>query len=100
MDLNGIIIETNVLLRRIFLMKSTGLVRKIDENGRIVLPKDIRDKMGIDEGDALEFFYDNDNLIIKKYSHYCIFCGNEEDVVQFKGKDVCKGCVKIISITF
>ncbi|PKM77888.1 MAG: AbrB family transcriptional regulator [Firmicutes bacterium HGW-Firmicutes-15] len=73
-------------------MKSTGVVRKIDALGRIVLPVELRRTMGIDEKDALEIYVDSDRIILKKYEPACIFCGNAEDVVNYQGKNICKEC--------
>ncbi|MCQ2436674.1 MAG: AbrB/MazE/SpoVT family DNA-binding domain-containing protein [Clostridia bacterium] len=74
-------------------MKSTGIVRKIDELGRLVLPIEIRKNLGIDNRDAVEIFTDEDKIILKKYEPACIFCGETDDVILFKGKLVCKGCI-------
>jgi len=75
-------------------MKSTGIVRKIDELGRIVLPIEIRNTMGIQTRDALEIFVDDNKIILKKYEPSCIFCSNADDVIYFKGKLVCKSCIE------
>ena len=75
-------------------MKSTGIVRKIDELGRIVLPKEIRDTLGVDAKDPLEIFIDEDKIILKKYAPSCTFCSNADDVTYFKGKLICGECLK------
>ncbi len=77
-------------------MKSTGVVKKIDELGRVVLPKDIRKPMGIEAGDPLEFFIDGDRIVLKKYQPSCIFCGEAEGVVSFLEKRLCAACVRKI----
>ena len=74
-------------------MKSTGVVRKVDELGRIVLPIEIRKVLEIDVKDALEIFTDEDKIILRKYTPACLFCGNADDVVYFNGKRVCAACV-------
>lgn len=74
-------------------MKSTGIVRRIDELGRIVLPIELRNKMDIQNKDSIEIFVDDDKIILKKYVPACLFCGNADDVVMFKGKLVCKHCL-------
>ena len=74
-------------------MKSTGIVRKVDELGRIVLPAEIRQGFGIKERDPLEFFVDDERIILKKYQPGCIFCGNVEDLKSFDGKRICADCV-------
>ena len=73
-------------------MKSTGIVRKVDELGRIVIPIELRRTMGIEEKDALEIYVDNDTIILKKYEPACIFCNSADGVVDFNGKLVCKEC--------
>lgn len=75
------------------MMKSTGVVRKVDELGRIVIPIELRRTMGIEEKDALEIYVDSDKIILKKYEPACIFCQNAEEVVNFKGKNMCKACL-------
>lgn len=74
-------------------MKSTGIVRKVDELGRIVLPIEMRRTLDIAEKDALEIYVDGDNIILRKYQSACIFCGKSKDVVEFNGKNVCPECV-------
>jgi len=75
-------------------MKSTGIVRKIDELGRVVLPIELRRTMDINEKDALEIFVDGNNIVLSKYEPACIFCGQAADIVTFKGKSVCPDCIK------
>lgn len=75
------------------MMKSTGVVRRVDELGRIVIPIELRRTMGIEEKDALEIYVDSEKIILKKYEPACIFCGNAEDVANYKGKNLCKGCL-------
>ena len=75
-------------------MKSTGIVRKVDELGRIVLPIELRRTLDINERDALEIYVDTNQIILKKYEPACIFCNNASDVVSFKGKNICKYCLE------
>ena len=75
-------------------MKSIGIVRKVDELGRVVLPIELRRTLGISEKDPLEIFVDGDKIILKKYETACIFCGNTNDVIEFKDKNVCSDCLK------
>ncbi len=75
-------------------MKSTGVVRRIDELGRLVLPAELRKTFNIEERDALEVYTEGDMIILKKYEPACIFCGDARDVVLFKGKNVCRNCIK------
>ena len=73
-------------------MKSTGIVRKVDELGRIVIPIELRRSLGIDIKDSLEIFVDEEHVILKKYAPACIFCGQAKDVEQYKGKNICPSC--------
>ena len=73
-------------------MKSTGIVRKVDELGRIVLPIELRRTMNIYVKDALEIYVDGDQIVLKKYEPSCIFCGNAKDIIHYKGKNVCSAC--------
>ncbi len=75
-------------------MKSTGIVRKIDEVGRIVLPKEMRDVLGIDYKDPMEIYADEDKIVLKKYENECVFCGNTAKLLSFKGRTVCEKCKK------
>lgn len=75
------------------MMKSTGIVRKVDELGRVVIPVELRRTLGIGEKDALEIFVDADKIMLKKYEPACIFCGNADQVIHFKGKIVCMDCL-------
>jgi transcriptional pleiotropic regulator of transition state genes len=74
-------------------MKSTGIVRRIDELGRIVLPIELRNKMDIKNKDSIEIFVDEDKIILKKYEPACLFCGTADNVILFKGKLVCRQCL-------
>lgn len=76
------------------MIKSTGIVRKVDELGRVVIPIELRRTLGIDEKDALEIYVDHEKIILKKYEPACVFCGNAEDVQVFKNKNVCISCAK------
>ena len=75
-------------------MKATGIVRKVDELGRVVLPIELRRNLDINEKDALEIYVDGNTVILKKYEPDCIFCGNAKDIVNFKGKNICASCLK------
>lgn len=74
-------------------MKSTGIVRKVDELGRVVIPIELRRTLGIDKKDALEIYVDDEHIILKKYEPACIFCDNAKDVQVYKGKNICKECL-------
>lgn len=75
-------------------MKSTGIVRKVDELGRIVLPIEMRHTLDIEEKDALEIYVEGSSVILKKYKPSCIFCDTTKDIVVFKGKNICPKCLK------
>lgn len=75
-------------------MKSTGIVRKVDELGRIVLPKELRVTLNINEKDPLEIFVDEENhIILKKYEPACIFCSGMKGIVHYKGYNICRDCL-------
>ena len=78
-------------------MKSTGIIRKMDELGRIVLPMELRKKMGINRQDPIEIYVDGDSIILKKAGNTCIFCGKSEDLSEYCGKSICAECKKNIS---
>ena len=78
-------------------MKSTGIVRKVDELGRIVLPIELRRTLDINEKDALEIYVEEDTVMLKKHQPSCIFCTNARDLVSFEGKNICTGCLEKLS---
>ena len=80
-------------------MKSPGVVRKVDELGRIVLPIELRKMMDINVKDAVEIFTDGDSIVLKKYQPACVFCGDAGDVVYFNGKRVCRNCIESLKNT-
>ena len=75
-------------------MKSTGIVRKIDELGRIVLPMELRRNLNLSVKDSIEIYVEGDTVILKKYEPCCIFCGESTHIVNFKNKNVCENCKK------
>ena len=75
-------------------MKSTGIVRKVDELGRIVLPIELRRTLDIAERDELEIYLDDDKVILKKYEPSCIFCGSSCGLVTYHGRNVCLECIE------
>lgn len=74
-------------------MKSTGIVRKVDELGRIVLPIELRRTYDLAVKDAIEIYTDDDKIILKKFQRTCIFCGSGEECVEYKGKTICAACM-------
>lgn len=77
-------------------MKSTGIVRKVDELGRIVIPIELRRTLNIEEKDPLEIYVDGEQILLKKYQPACIFCGEVKEITDFKVKKVCKKCLNDI----
>lgn len=75
-------------------MKATGIVRKVDELGRIVLPIELRRTLDIEIKDPLEIFVNDDCIILKKYTPACIFCGSAKDVKRIKEKNICSDCIE------
>ena len=78
-------------------MKSTGVVRKLDNLGRIVIPIELRKTMGIEIKDTLEIFTEGDEIILKKYEPACVFCSSEQGLVSYRGKNVCQECARKIA---
>jgi looped-hinge helix DNA binding domain, AbrB family len=74
-------------------LQSTGIIRKVDELGRLVIPMELRRTFDIEEKDGLEIFVDNDRIILRKYEPACVFCGGTDEITTFKGKRVCKECM-------
>lgn len=75
-------------------MKSTGIVRKVDNLGRIVLPIELRRTMDIAERDELEIYMENDRIILQKFEKACIFCGSSRGLINYRRKNVCQDCVR------
>lgn len=74
-------------------MKSIGIVREVDELGRIVIPKETRSLLDIHQGDPLEFYLDGKgNIMLKKYAPGCVFCGSIDNLIYFHGRQVCRPC--------
>lgn len=78
-------------------MKSTGIIRKLDELGRVVLPIEIRRTFNLAEKDAVEIFVEDDRIILKKHQPNCLLCGEDKNLIEFKGKLICKSCAKNLS---
>ncbi|MDO4799819.1 MAG: AbrB/MazE/SpoVT family DNA-binding domain-containing protein [Bacillota bacterium] len=77
-------------------MKSTGIVRKIDELGRIVIPIELRRILDISDKDSVEIFTEDGTIILKKYEPACIFCGQAKQVSNVRGKMICRSCISEI----
>ncbi len=74
-------------------MKSTGIVRKVDELGRIVLPIELRRTLDISLRDPLEIYVEGESIVLKKYNPSCVFCGSKENIFVYHEKNVCSGCI-------
>ena len=75
-------------------MKSTGIVRKVDELGRIVLPIELRRTLDITERDSLEIYVDEETIILKKHQPACIFCDSAKEIINFQAKNICSACIQ------
>lgn len=78
-------------------MKATGIVRRVDELGRVVIPIEMRNQFGISVKDPLEIYVDGESIILKKHEESCVFCGNPKNLSEYKGKLICDKCAKQIS---
>ena len=78
-------------------MKATGIVRKVDELGRIVVPKELRRTLRITEGDPLEIYTDGESVILKKYERGCTLCGQIEDLEEVNNISLCPNCINKIA---
>ncbi len=78
-------------------MKSTGITRKIDDLGRVVLPIELRKQLGIEQKDPVEIYVEDDMIILKKHESECIFCSSKKSLTPYKGKYVCATCAKNLS---
>lgn len=77
-------------------MKETGIVRKVDELGRIVLPIELRRTLDISVKDALEIYVDGDTIMLKKYAPSCVFCAGSKSVTKYKDKNICSACLQAL----
>ena len=78
-------------------MKTEGILRRIDNLGRVVIPKSIRDRYSISENDLIELFDEGDRIVVRKHSRRCIFCSGSRDLVEYKGKFVCRRCIEVLN---
>lgn len=74
-------------------MKTTGIIRKVDELGRVVLPIELRRTMDIAVKDELEIYMDNNRIILQKFEPACIFCASSRNLVNYRGKNICQDCI-------
>lgn len=78
-------------------MKSTGIVRKVDQLGRIVLPAELRKTLNVVDKDPIEIYVDGESIVLKKYEPSCVFCGEAKDTKHFEGKNICSKCIDKLS---
>lgn len=78
-------------------MKRTGMIRKVDDLGRIVIPIELRNKFSIEEKDLIEIFVEGNNIILKKNEPNCIFCGTSKRLIRYQEKQICSNCLKKLS---
>lgn len=76
-------------------MKS--IIRKVDDAGRVMIPKSLRDKFDLSEGDELEIFEDGGRIVVRKHAPRCVFCGGDSGLVEYKEKFICKACVETLN---
>ena len=81
------------------IVKATGIVRKVDELGRIVLPIELRRTLDIEERDSLEIYLDGDRIVLQKYEKACLFCGATRGMTSYRGKNICHECIRNLSKT-
>ena len=75
-------------------MKSTGMIRRVDELGRVVIPKEIRGKLEINEKDPIEIYVDGHSIVLKKVEENCVFCGSSRNLIKYKNKVICEKCLE------
>lgn len=75
-------------------MRSTGVVRRVDDLGRVVIPKEMRTTLGIESGDPVEFYVDGDKVLVSKYIVGCRVCDGQSDLVNVDGVSICQGCIE------
>lgn len=81
---------------RTSIVKETGITRQLDSLGRIVIPKELRRTFQIEEGDYLEFYVEGDRMVLEKYQPTCTFCHSDQDLVEYKGKNICRKCLQAL----
>lgn len=90
----------NFFVRRYLTMKAIGIVRELDQLGRIVLPVETRHIMGLKAKDPVEIYLDGDKIVLKKYEPGCMFCGDVDNTVSYDGKLICKDCYEKLKKSF
>ena len=75
-------------------MKAAGIVRNLDQLGRLVIPKETRKAFNLNDGDPIEMFTDGDKIILKKYNPGCHCCGSMDHLTEVLGLKICPKCLK------
>ncbi len=75
-------------------MKATGNLRRVDEMGRVVIPKKVRDSLNLQSEDSIEIFVEEDKIVLQKYEPGCLFCDSTENNIEYMGKQICLDCLK------
>lgn len=83
-------------MKGVVLMKDTGVVRKIDPLGRLVIPIEVRRELGLNENEPVEMYVENKRVIIEKYNPSCLICGETENVKKINEKSICDSCINKI----
>lgn len=80
-------------------MNSTGIIRNLDNMGRVVIPSEIRKQLDMTNGtDSFEIFMDGDNIVLKKHKPFCVFCKSQEECIEFENQTVCKSCIEKLQL--
>lgn len=75
------------------MIRSTGIVRRVDELGRVVVPVELRRVLGLGEGTPVEIFTHGETVLLRRYEPLCVFCGHwGEEMVELSGRQVCASC--------
>ncbi len=80
-------------------MGKTGIIRRLDSLGRLVIPKELRSSLGIREGGEVEIFAEDERIILRKFDPSCTFCGSTEELMYFRGKLVCRKCLEQLKVS-
>lgn len=72
----------------------SGIARKVDELGRVVLPVEMRRVLGLTAGDAVEISLDDNTIVLRKVESRCTFCGGTESLRAYRGRQVCSSCAR------
>ncbi len=78
-------------------MKATGIIRNIDELGRLVIPKELRKKLDMPVGSPVEISAEGNKITLSRYYAGCYFCGSMDALCDHKDKKICRACIKEIS---